>query len=181
MAKTSLNPARLASLAEEWRDVAQRAVDTLPYALEGIGGYDHPNTRFWRITPALAKAAGDLDGETLTDLCNELLRPNDPPRSDCRQFVETLWKRCQPILDSLQVNPPDGDAPSASKETLALATLAHHPEWTDTAIAAAVGCNRTSLYRWKQYKQAREILEQGKHNLPHGSKAKDGMLEAWDT
>jgi hypothetical protein len=102
MADSSLDSARLASLAEEWRDVAQRAVDTVAFAVQGIGGYDRPNTRFWRITPKLAEAVGEIDGETLEDLCNELLRPNDPPRPDYRQNIETLWKRCRPILDAIE-------------------------------------------------------------------------------
>jgi hypothetical protein len=70
--------------------------------------------------------------------------------------------------------------PIASKETLALAALANHPEWTDAKIARAVGCNRASLYRWTKYQQARAILKEDKKRLPRGSKDDKGNLEAWN-
>lgn len=61
---------------------------------------------------------------------------------------------------------------NVDKETLALATLALHPEWSDIQIAKAAGCNRTSLYRWEKYSQAREILNQNKNSLPRGIRRK---------
>lgn len=44
------------------------------------------------------------------------------------------------------------------KVTQALMMLHEHPEWTDTQIAEAVGCERSSLYRMKGYKEARAAL-----------------------
>lgn len=66
-----------------------------------------------------------------------------------------------------------------SKETRALALLAQHPKWTDTQIAAAVPCNRTTLYKWPMYKAARKTLKQGRWEKPRGTKDGDGNLEAW--
>jgi hypothetical protein len=71
------------------------------------------------------------------------------------------------------------EKPTLSKEAVALAVLQSHPEWTDTQIATAAGCSRTSLYRWPLYQQAREILATGKASRPHGSKSKDGHIDAW--
>ena len=70
--------------------------------------------------------------------------------------------------------------PGVGKETLALVALAQHPDWSDTTIAKAIGCSRTSIYRWEKYRQAREILAQGKSDLPSGSKDEDGNVDAWE-
>ena len=67
-----------------------------------------------------------------------------------------------------------------SKEALALAVLAHHPDWTDSLIAKEADCNRTTLYTFKKYMAAREIPRQGKNDLPRGSKSPDEALEAWE-
>lgn len=47
-----------------------------------------------------------------------------------------------------------------SKEAMALAALADHPEWHDEQIADFAGCSRSSLYRMPRYRQAREMVEQ---------------------
>lgn len=49
-----------------------------------------------------------------------------------------------------------------SKEAMALAALADHPEWSDEQIAALAGCNRSSLYRMTRYREAREALYRGR-------------------
>ena len=67
-----------------------------------------------------------------------------------------------------------------SKETLALAVLADHPDWSDTKIAKKAGCNRTTLYTFEKFMAAREILREGKNDLPRGSKFPDEDMEAWD-
>jgi hypothetical protein len=69
--------------------------------------------------------------------------------------------------------------PPVSKESLALATLAEHPDWSDAKIAQEIGCSRTTLYRWPRFRKARAILREGKRRLPSGTKDKDGNMEAW--
>ena len=106
-----------------------------------------------------------------------------PHSDDDQKSLRTIlaWAESKAEKPQQQVLEAAPEAPTADKETLALATLAQHPEWSDAAIARSVGCHRTSLYRWNKYRQAREILEQGKHRLPAGSKGVGGQLEAWDT
>jgi len=66
-------------------------------------------------------------------------------------------------------------------EALALAMLVKHPEWSDTKIAKAVGVYRTTLYDWPNFKKAKEVLKEGKKELPRGSKNGDtGDVEAWE-
>lgn len=48
------------------------------------------------------------------------------------------------------------------KCTLALMCLHEHPDWTDAEIAAAVGCDRASLYRMKGFKKAKEAMRTGR-------------------
>ncbi len=67
-----------------------------------------------------------------------------------------------------------------SKEVLALVLLSVHPDWSDTQIAKVAGCNRTTLYTFKKFMVAREILREGKNDLPRGSKFPDEGMEAWD-
>lgn len=71
-------------------------------------------------------------------------------------------------------------APELSKEGKALAVLSVHPEWSDTKIAKVAGCNRTTLYKFKTFVAAREILREGKSDLPRGSKFPDEGMEAWE-
>jgi len=62
----------------------------------------------------------------------------------------------------------------------ALCVLFNHPNWTDKEIAKEVGVNRTSLYRWQIYKDARtKIKEEGKKGLQKGYKTQDGDIEAY--
>ncbi len=66
-------------------------------------------------------------------------------------------------------------------EAQAVALLVQHPEWTDSQIADAVGCARTSLYRWSKFTISRAALQQGRSGIAKGSKnAQTGDLEAWD-
>jgi hypothetical protein len=68
-----------------------------------------------------------------------------------------------------------------NKTALALATLQQHPDWTDEQIAKEVGVNRTTLYDWPDFKKAKEILKQGKNDIPKGSKnGETGDIEAWE-
>jgi hypothetical protein len=65
-------------------------------------------------------------------------------------------------------------------EQRALCLLLNHPNWTDKKIAKEVGVNRTSLYRWGSYKNARmRIKEEGKKGLLKGYKTQDGDIEAY--
>jgi hypothetical protein len=73
---------------------------------------------------------------------------------------------------------PDPERPS--KEALALAVLADHPDWPDTEIAKKAGCNRTTLYTFKKFMAAKKILRAGRSNLPQGSKFPNEGMEAWD-
>jgi hypothetical protein len=71
-------------------------------------------------------------------------------------------------------------ADQLSAEAKALAVLADHPDWTNTAIAEAAGVVRTSLYRFPRFMQAREVQERERLEKPRGSKGKDGTIEAFD-
>lgn len=71
--------------------------------------------------------------------------------------------------------------PKLQKEALAVALLVQHPDWTNSKIADAVGCARTSLNRWPRFKLARAALQSGRPNLPRGQKDDEtGDIEAWD-
>lgn len=65
-------------------------------------------------------------------------------------------------------------------EERALALLLKHPEWSQQAMAEAVGVNRTTLYRFERYQAARGALQGGKADIPRGSKDKNGHFEAWE-
>jgi len=73
----------------------------------------------------------------------------------------------------------DTDQPSTSKQARALALLLEHRDWTDKQIAEAVPCNRTTLYKWREYVAAREALKQGRQEMPRGYRdPKTGRIEA---
>ncbi|MCI0629275.1 MAG: hypothetical protein L0Y44_01310 [Phycisphaerales bacterium] len=77
--------------------------------------------------------------------------------------------------------PSKRQASGLTGEAQAVALLVQHPEWTDSQIAEAVGCARTSLYRWPKFTISRAALEQGRGGIATGRKdAQTGDLEAWD-
>lgn len=53
-----------------------------------------------------------------------------------------------------------------SKESMALAALADHPDWPDDQIAELAGCSRSSLYRMPRYIMARRALQHGRQRFP---------------
>lgn len=66
------------------------------------------------------------------------------------------------------------------KQTLAVAVLVEHPEWSDTRVAEAIGVSRTTLYKsnWATYQKTRRLIRARSPRLK-GSK-KDGSIEAVD-
>jgi hypothetical protein len=52
-----------------------------------------------------------------------------------------------------------------SKEAMALAALADHPDWSDEQIAHLAGCSRSSLYRMPRYMMARQMLTGSRSRL----------------
>lgn len=124
--------------------------------------------------------AGVILAELLAeeDLLNGLL--------DLRGAFERVKERYETQTDTKL---PDEAATTADSEAIrnlkgeerALALLVSHPEWTNTEVAKAVPCNRTTLYKWKNYRKARKALEQSRQSMPGGSKdAETGHIEAWD-
>lgn len=53
-----------------------------------------------------------------------------------------------------------------SKEAMALAALADHPDWPDERIAELAGCSRSSLYRMPRYMMARQMLHGTRRRYP---------------
>lgn len=53
-----------------------------------------------------------------------------------------------------------------SKEAMALAALADHPDWSDEQIADLAGCNRSSLYRMPRFQMARQMLYRARDQFP---------------
>lgn len=58
-----------------------------------------------------------------------------------------------------------------SNESLALAVLTEHPDWSVKEIANVVGVHRSTLYTYPKFTKAREIL---KANAPHRSDRRRG-------
>ena len=74
---------------------------------------------------------------------------------------------------------PYGPKSKLSAEAMALAILTEHPDWTNAQIAAQVPCHPKSMYRFKKFVAARELLEKTRHERVRGSKGRDGSIEAW--
>jgi hypothetical protein len=64
--------------------------------------------------------------------------------------------------------PPDRTATAGelSGEARALAVLTDHPDWTDARIAESAGVNRTTLYTYDRFTQARALLKASKPTPP---------------
>lgn len=67
------------------------------------------------------------------------------------------------------------------KKYVALAILCEHPDWSNTRIAKETGVNRTTLYTFPEVVMARNLLKQGRDNIPRGTKnGKTGDVESWE-
>jgi len=67
--------------------------------------------------------------------------------------------------------------PKLPPRSMALILRKEHRDWTNTRIAKEVGVERTSLYRWPEYKKLCKLMRE-QWSLPRGSKDKDGSIEA---
>ena len=56
-----------------------------------------------------------------------------------------------------------------SKKALALSLLVENPGLSHTAIAERVGCGRTTLYKWREFKTARAAMKAARGSMPRGS------------
>jgi hypothetical protein len=97
-----------------------------------------------------------------------------------RAWIDREWAAVSQSPPKRNQGGTGNDLERPSKEALALAVLADHPGWSDTEIAKKAGCNRTTLYAFKKFMAAKEILREEKNNLPRGSKFPDEGMEAWD-
>jgi hypothetical protein len=119
--------------------------------------------------------------------------------------VERLMRQWRPIYPRsaiLTITPGEEQRPPTAtaekeeclidKETIAIALLVKHPDWTVTQIAKAAGANRTSLYRFPMFMNAlklcqgaaqREFLD----SIPRGARTADrhnkrepAEIDAWE-
>lgn len=103
-----------------------------------------------------------------------------------------LTRQGEAYLAQLRLAPPSSETrtggtrpvtpPAIRGESLALALLFAHPDWTNQQIADATGCARTTLSRWPRFKSARAALRPEPGEVPHGQKdGTSGKVEAsWD-
>ena len=71
------------------------------------------------------------------------------------------------------------EPPELAPKKRALLVLMDHPDWPVRKIAKAVGCSRTTLYGYKDFRAALAIIRGGKRELPRGRK-KAGDIEAFE-
>jgi hypothetical protein len=86
----------------------------------------------------------------------------------------------KPDLDATAAAPQSDKPGKMNKQACALAVKTQHPDWTDAQIAKAAGCHVKSLYRWKLFTAAKDLLKGGRADLPLGRKPKDEPMEAWE-
>ncbi len=104
----------------------------------------------------------------------------EPKSSPAVEVTESA----QPAAPDPQQNGP-GDGSALDPEAIAIALLFTRPDLSLAAIANEVGVERKTVYKWPKFLDAAEktgkYVPKSKHtgNLPHGSKATDGTMEAW--
>ena len=185
--------------AKEWME-CEKALD---WAHKAIAKLDAGITREMAKGGVVARDGGGIvrnaEGEPLRGpITQEQARKRLGAKvmADADQGREILkrWERARARADAeeaKQVATPEAGAkeadkpaqPELSNEALGLTILQQHPDWTNTRIAKEVGVSRTTVYRWKSFKGARQVLrEAGKARFPRGQKdADDGTMEAWDS
>ncbi len=162
----------LALWAAEKPDESQWIRETFgnfPSAEELAASVEHRNARVQvvhRFGPQLAKQLEELQ-TMLSAVQTDVEAPSTP--SAIGNTTE-------------QGRPAAGQA--TDQESLAITLLFRRPDMLFPEIAQAVGVERQTLYKWPKFLEAAERA--GKYtprrrggNIPHGSKAKDGSVEAW--
>ncbi len=150
-------------VAAEWLDANREKLPLQPPPAFCCDWEDHINPSVAYVETNAAAIADLIEAEAVG-------KPTDP----------AIEQGGKPAPSSEPTdNTASDEGETVSMEAMALATLADHPEWSDTQIAKAVGCSRTSLYRWPKFVKSQEILKAGKDTMPHGEKTADGDFEAW--
>jgi len=104
--------------------------------------------------------------------------------ADLRKFTRPIVKTVLEMHGPRDAQPEQADGsaatdkpgPTMTDEAKALALLIDHPEWSNKQIAKAVGCNVRTLYKWKKFQEAKDILKAGRTERPRGRKDADGNL-----
>jgi hypothetical protein len=85
----------------------------------------------------------------------------------------------------LSTNESPRQQPEIDQESLAIALLVQHADWSIKQIANHLGVNRATLYKWNKFRVAAERSERLKSRGPRagrprrGHKSPDGMIEAY--
>lgn len=125
------------------------------------------------------------DGTVIVDRKTESVAEADVAAgrlSTLRDELSRAARLAPPIADGGGCESQGGSLDEAAvmdPQSRALAVLAAHPGWTDTAIAKAAGVNRTSLYKWPRYKMARGVARaSGRAKMPSGfRRGHDGAID----
>jgi hypothetical protein len=188
-----MNPSALAAVEAVVRDVCQESQNPnrQPHPLESREEWQGPLGRM-RADEQLHAVILHLDENRLGRRVRGIFRGWSLKRLRDEWTLE-LTRACQarrfPLASPDEASPgkavtdpPAATTAEANRETKAIAYLARHPEATQEEVASAVGVSRTTLYRWKKYREARErLLEQEQQWTPlSGHRSKDGGIEAYD-
>lgn len=165
-------------MSEELRKVDAEMQERLRLVYEEATGLDAECLVAWKAE------YGEPFPQSIADLKRWLARADVPGRflsvdkvasgewtpGDLLPFIEGHLLRMKDAAATLAAEgakPAEPVADGLTGEEKALALLVGNPTWSDTAIARAVPCGRTSLYRWPRYVAAREALEFGRQDRPH--------------
>lgn len=94
-----------------------------------------------------------------------------------KELLELVSKLAKSAVSSGEADLENKDSRKLTGRSTAIILLKEHPDWKDNRIAKEAGVNRSSLYRWPEYKLLRQLLLE-ERSLPRGSKNKDGSIEA---
>jgi hypothetical protein len=151
-----LQPLRLSPCGRQLRawgrdyHFAETEVDAIRHLVEQF----HFGTRVVPLPPAtLAGHPILLEGILCTD-GHGMFRLEEPADEKAKPPLV--------IFPAGRLDRPRQRKPRISKEAMALAALADHPDWSDEQIAELAGCSRSSLYRMPRYAMARQALYRGR-------------------
>ncbi|HEY3325062.1 MAG TPA: hypothetical protein VGP72_31705 [Planctomycetota bacterium] len=149
-------------------DLPKLVLDTIKLHLKATDSGSVPVDEFEKRIAALLPSR--LRGE-LFNAINVLLKDGVLVQELDADHVSVLRLKC-----ALNARPPIGA--KVTKLSLALATLAQHPEWTTTAIAKHVGCVRTYLSHDDKFLAARAAQKPAAKRA--GRNLRTGNLEIED-
>jgi hypothetical protein len=177
-------PATPAGLQAECQKLRAVLVDASETRLLTVARAPEVVGRLWdamRMMGGVVPEQPDLPACTEMEAFVDVISEN-AKRADLQRAVDTAFAWCETRVRQAAPPAPAGVDP----ESVAIACLFQHADWSLPQIAAYVGVSRQTLYNWPKFREAAaaagklQSRDAQRGSPPPGHKTADGRVEAYE-